>query len=64
MSYLLAFASLGLAGLDGYQAITGKRVNKRPSRRTDAQMRRQSAIAAVVLGVLGLIVLAGAIANG
>lgn len=44
-----------VGGLDACQALTGRRVSKRPSRRSDEKMRRQSAIAAVVLGALGLI---------
>jgi hypothetical protein len=44
---LAGCVALGLA--DAYQAVTGKRLSKRPSTRTDEQMRRQSAIAAVVL---------------
>ena len=47
-----------IASLDGYQAMTGRRLSKRPSRRSDEQMRKQSAIAAVVLTVLALILLA------
>jgi hypothetical protein len=49
-----------VAVLDAYQAVTGRRLSKRASRRTDRQMRVQSAIAAVVLGaccVFELIVL-------
>jgi hypothetical protein len=50
---------LVVAAVDGYQAITGRRVSKRPSRRTDRQMRVQSAIAAIVLSAMcvGLIAL-------
>jgi hypothetical protein len=42
---------LGLlvGGINLYQAVTGKRVSKKPSRRSDAVMRRQSAIAAAVM---------------
>jgi hypothetical protein len=32
-----------------YQAVTGRRLSKAPSRRTDDQMRRQSAVAAAAL---------------
>ena len=45
----------GLAAADAYQAVTGRRLSKRPSRRTDQQMRRQSAIAAALLILLGVI---------
>jgi hypothetical protein len=44
-----------LAILNSYQALTGKRISKRPSRRSDEEMRRQSAIAAVVLGIVGIL---------
>jgi hypothetical protein len=44
-----------LAALDGYQAITGRRVlSKLQSRRTDRQVRVQSAIAAIVLSAIAL----------
>jgi hypothetical protein len=49
---------LSIAALDAYQAITGRRLSKRPSRRSDEQMRKQSAIAAVMLTVLALILAA------
>ena len=61
MTYFVVAVCLFVAGVNAYQAITGKRVSKRPSRRTDQQMRRQSAIAAVVLGLLGLLDLVGSI---
>jgi hypothetical protein len=61
--FVLIGACLLLAALNAYQAMTGRRVSKRPSQRTDRQMRRQSAIAAVALGVLGILALAGAIAK-
>ena len=57
LDVLFVVVMLVIAALDGYQAITGRRVSKRPSRRSDQQMRRQSAIAAVVLTVLALILL-------
>jgi hypothetical protein len=61
----MLFITLGLCGvfvaLNAYQAATGKRVSKRPSRRTDAEMRRQSALAAIVLGVLGLLLVTTAL---
>jgi hypothetical protein len=43
-----------LASLNGYQAVTGRRLSKSPSRRDDATMRRQSIIAAILLGGLTL----------
>jgi len=49
MKVVVAGLCLFLGAVDGYQAVTGRRVTKRRSRRTDAQMRRQSAIAAIVL---------------
>jgi len=51
-----------IAAVDGYQAVTGRRVSKRPSRRTDQEMRRQSAIAAVVLTGLAVILLVSMLA--
>lgn len=48
-------ASLLYASLNAYQAVTGKRISKLPSRRTDEEMRNQSAIAAVVLGVVSVL---------
>lgn len=45
----LAVASLTLGGMNIYQAVTGKRLSKRPSTRSDAVMRRQSAIAGTAL---------------
>lgn len=60
MELLLALVlvlAVVLAIADGYQAVTGKRLSKRPSRRTDEEMRRQSAIAATVLGALSLLLL-------
>ena len=46
---LVAVAGTVLGSLNAYQAITGRRVSKKPSQRTDAQMRQQSAVAAVAL---------------
>ena len=51
---LISIAVLAVGGIDGYQAVTGRRVSKSPSRRTDEEMRKQSAIAAVVLFVVGI----------
>lgn len=51
ISVVVLAACRALAGLDAYQAITGRRVSKRPSQRSDQQMRRQSAMAAIVLTV-------------
>jgi hypothetical protein len=56
-------ACLALAALDGYQAVTGRRLSKRPSRRTDEEMRRQSAIAAVLLTLLAVVLLATMLAR-
>jgi hypothetical protein len=44
-----------VAGMNAYQAITGRRLSKAPSKRDDATMRRQSAIAAVLLGTLAVL---------
>jgi hypothetical protein len=63
MNYLAAVFCLAIGGLDGYQAITGRRLSKRPSRRTDHQMRVQSTIAAVALVFVGGLALATAIAK-
>ena len=41
-----------LAAVNGYQAITGRRLSKRPSSRPIEQMRRQSTIAAVAITAL------------
>lgn len=49
---------LVLAGLNAFQAITGRRLSKAPSRRDDHTMRRQSAVAAGVLGIVGLLAVA------
>lgn len=46
---LLAMATAILGSLNAYQAITGRRVSRKPSVRTDEQVRRQSAGASVVL---------------
>jgi hypothetical protein len=52
---ILGLPALVIGTLDAYQALTGNRVSKRPSRRSDAEMRRQSAIAAAVLLPVGLL---------
>lgn len=39
---VIAVFALTTGAVDGYQALTGKRVSKRPSRRPDSEMRRQS----------------------
>ena len=57
----LGFASTAcvfVAVLNAYQAVTGRRLSKAPSRRDDATMRRQSAVAAVLLGVAAALGLA------
>ncbi len=56
MIALVLVAAVALIALNAYQAVTGRRVSKRPSQRSDQQMRRQSAIAVVVLGLLLLAV--------
>ncbi len=60
MRYLLAVvgtAAGALAVLNAYQAVTGRRLGNRPSTRRLVVMRRQSALAALVLGWLSLVVL-------
>ena len=44
-----ALFALVLGGMNLYQAITGNRLSKKPSTRSDAVMRRQSAIAGTIL---------------
>lgn len=53
-----AVPALVLALLDGYQAVTGRRLSKKPSVRTDRRMRQESAVAALVLLVLVALMLA------
>jgi len=60
---LLALAVYVVAAVDAYQAITGRRVSKRPSQRSDQQMRRQSAIAAGVLAVVATLALVRAFSH-
>ena len=52
---VVALAALTLGGMNLFQAVTGKRLSKKPSTRSDAVMRRQSAIAGAVLVVLGVL---------
>jgi uncharacterized membrane protein YidH (DUF202 family) len=52
---ILLAVGIVIVALDGYQAVTGRRVSRRPSRRTDREMRVQSAIAAVVFGFICLL---------
>ena len=47
--FLAGLGCLILGGLNLYQAVTGNRLSKRPSVRSDAVMRRESAIAGAVL---------------
>ena len=54
---VVAVAALALGSVNGVQAITGRRLSSRPSVRSDAQMRRESAIAATVLIVVAVIAL-------
>jgi hypothetical protein len=49
MLSIVALGTLVLGGMNLYQAVTGKRLSKKPSTRSDAVMRRQSAIAAPVM---------------
>jgi hypothetical protein len=56
MGYLLivlATPTIVLGAMNLYQALTGRRLSKRPSVRSDAEVRRQSAIAAALLLLLG-----------
>ncbi|MEV4641170.1 hypothetical protein AB0J80_27890 [Actinoplanes sp. NPDC049548] len=55
---IVSVPCLVLAGLNAYQAITRRRLSKAPSRRDDRTMRRQSAVAAVVLGLVGVLAIA------
>ena len=60
LTALAVVVCFALASADAYQAITGRRLSKKPSSRSDELMRRQSAIAAVALyacAVIGVIVL-------
>ena len=43
-----------IASANAYQAITGNRLSRKPSRRSESKMRRQSTIAAVTLGLAGI----------
>jgi hypothetical protein len=52
-----------VASLDLFQAVTGRRVSTKPSKRTDSEMRRQSAIAAAVLFACAVALLALASAS-
>jgi hypothetical protein len=52
---VLVVFMLAIASLDAYQAITGRRLSKRPSRRSDQELRKQSAITAIVLTLLALV---------
>ena len=54
LNVLVLLAALALGLMNAYQAVTGRRLSKRPSVRSDRQMRRQSAIGAVVLIGLAL----------
>ena len=59
VNLIVALAALMLGGMNAYQAVTGRRLSRRPSTRSDQQMRRQSAIAAVVLIGMATVVLIG-----
>ena len=51
MLVTIVFGAVGLVvgGMNLYQAVTGSRLSKKSSLRSDETMRRQSAIAAAVL---------------
>ncbi|WP_163571255.1 hypothetical protein [Fodinicola feengrottensis] len=53
--YVMSVGCVFLAGLNAYQAITGRRLSKAPSGRDQQTMRRQSSIAAVVLGLVAVV---------
>jgi len=56
---LLLAACVVFSALHGYRAIAGNRLSKKPSRRSDEEVRLQSALAAVFSAILGLLVLFG-----
>jgi hypothetical protein len=56
--FLLA-SCFGLLVANAYQAITGRRLSKRPSRRSDEQVRRESTVASAFLAILLLLVFFG-----
>jgi len=49
LACLVALPALVLGVMNLYQAVTGNRLSKKPSTRSDSAMRRQSAIAGTVL---------------
>ena len=55
LKVMVLLGALVLGLMNAYQAVTGRRLSKRPSVRADGQMRRQSAIAAAVLIGLALV---------
>ena len=57
MHLLIVVPAVVVGAADAYQAITGNRLSKRPSVRTERRMRVESAIAAVVLIALSITVL-------
>ncbi len=57
MHLLIVVPALVVGGADAYQAVTGHRLSKRPSVRSNRRMRVESAIAAVVLIALSVTVL-------
>jgi hypothetical protein len=54
----VALGALVLGGMNLFQAVTGRRLSKRPSRRSDAVMRRQSAIAGTALVTMAVLLVA------
>jgi threonine/homoserine/homoserine lactone efflux protein len=58
MKVILLIVAIVICVLNGYQAVTGRRVSRRPNRRSDHQVRVQSAIAAVLFGVISVLLLA------
>jgi hypothetical protein len=57
MKVILVVIAIVICVLNGYQAVTGQRVSRRPSRRSDQQMRVQSAIVAVLFGVISVLLI-------
>jgi hypothetical protein len=58
MKGIVLIVAIAICVLNGYQAVTGRRVSRRPSQRSDHQMRVQSAIAAFLFGVISVSVIA------
>ena len=60
---VIALLGLLLGSANAYQAVTGRRLSKTPSVRSDYEMRRQSTIAASILLPLTLLLVALVIAG-